>query len=87
MNIPIQNFGEVLMSRPAGKEAFAFAKAYVFDALTENENITLDFDGVKVMTPSWLDEFLQGIKNNYKNELVYQNTSNESVKATLEMLV
>ena len=86
MNIPIKNFGQVLMSRPAGKEAFAFAKAYVFDSLSETENITLDFDGVKVMTPSWLDEFIQGIKNNYKNELLYKNTSNESVKATLEML-
>lgn len=52
MNLEIKKFGEVLMSRPAGKEAFSLAKAYIFPNLQPNEKIELDFADVKVLTPS-----------------------------------
>ena len=42
MNLAISKFGEVLMSRPAGKEAFAFAKAYIFSVLSPEETIELE---------------------------------------------
>jgi len=86
MKIEIKKFGSILISRPAGKEAFAAAKAYV---LTEKENkeIIMDFAGVDVLSPSWADEFISGLKNLYKNvKIIYLNTDNESVKATLEIL-
>ena len=48
MVIPISNFGDILMSRPAGSEAFMMAKAYVFREVKETDDIIFDFDGIKV---------------------------------------
>lgn len=85
MNIKVKKFGRLLISRPAGKEAFASAYAYIFPK--ELNEITLDFEGIDVLAPSWADEFISGIKNNYKDiKLNFINTENESVKATLNML-
>lgn len=39
MNLEIKKFGEVLLSRPAGKEAFSLAKAYIFPNLQPNEKL------------------------------------------------
>lgn len=86
MILSISKFGEVLMSRPSGKDAFLMAKAYILNTLTQNDEITLDFANVKVLTPSWADEFISGIKSTYPNKLSVVNTSNESVKASLDIL-
>jgi hypothetical protein len=87
MIIDINNFGDILMSRPAGREAFLMAKAYVFNEITENDDIVLDFNDIKVLTPSWIDEFILGIKSEYKNTLHYVNTENPSVKASLKTVL
>jgi len=62
MTVKVSNFGEILMSRPAWREAFMMAKAYVFRKI-KNDDIVLDFDNVKVLAPSWADEFITGIKS------------------------
>lgn len=87
MTLAISKFGEVLMSRPAGKDAFLMAKAYILNSITANDEITLNFENVKVLTPSWADEFITGIKENYSNKLVFLNTCNESVAASLKTVV
>jgi hypothetical protein len=87
MNIPINNFGENLLNRPAGREAFFMAKAYILGSIMPSEDITLDFDKIKVMTPSWLDEFITGIRSDYNNELKYINTENPSVAASLKTVL
>lgn len=75
------------MSRPAGKDAFLMAKAYILNSLSQNDEITLDFDNVKVLTPSWADEFITGLKNNYSNTIRCVNTTNESVDASLKTVL
>ncbi len=87
MTIDISKFGEVLVSRPAGKDAFLMAKAYIFNTLKETDALSLDFANVKVLTPSWADEFITGIKNTYKNKLDFINTQNESVAASLKTVL
>ena len=87
MLIKISNFGDILMSRPAGREAFLMAKAYVFKGLEKNEGIILDFDDVKVLAPSWADEFITGIKSEYKESIQYINTGNPSVNASLNAVL
>jgi len=87
MLIKIINFGSILMSRPAGREAFLMAKAYVFKEIKQNDDIILDFDEVKVLAPSWVDEFITGIKNEFTNHLQYINTENPSVKASLKTVL
>lgn len=87
MNVKISSFGDILVSRPAGKDAFLMAKAYIFNSLKANEPITLDFNDVKVLTPSWADEFITGIKSNYNSNIAYLNTQNESVSASLKTVL
>ncbi len=44
-------------------------------------------EGVITFTPSWGDEFLTNLGNEVGNDnLVFKNTENPSVKATLELL-
>ena len=87
MVIDIHNFGDILLSRPAGREAFLMAKAYVFKELKNTDDIILDFDKIKVLTPSWADEFISGIKSVYTNTVQYLNTENPSVKASLKTVL
>ncbi|MBI5700748.1 STAS-like domain-containing protein [Candidatus Saganbacteria bacterium] len=86
MKLLISKFGKMLMSRPAGKEALAAAKAYVLPKTAEKE-IVLDFSGVDVLSPSWADEFISGIRNLYPGVIVsFVNTKNPSVEETLNIL-
>ena len=87
MTVDMVNFGEILMSRPAGNEAFLMAKAYVFKEIKENEEIILDFAGIKVLAPSWADSFITGLKSEYSNNIQFLNTDNPSVKASLKAIL
>jgi len=87
MLVEMKNFGDILMSRPAGREAFLMAKAYAFKEIMRDEEIILDFDGIKVLAPSWADEFILGMKKEYPNTIQYLNTENPSVKASLKAVL
>ncbi|MDR1123768.1 MAG: STAS-like domain-containing protein [Elusimicrobiota bacterium] len=85
MKIQISKFGNILVSRPAGKDAFLTASAYIFKE--HEKEFVLDFAGVEVLTPSWADEFIGGIKNKFKDaQIKFDNTLNPSVKETLEII-
>jgi hypothetical protein len=38
MLVKVSNFGDILMSHPAGREAFLMAKAYVFNEVKPNDD-------------------------------------------------
>lgn len=86
MEIDVSKFGEILVSRPAGREAFLMAQAYLFSDLKKDEKILLNFSNVKVLTPSWADEFITGIHKTYGSAIDYLNTQNESVCASLKAI-
>jgi hypothetical protein len=85
MRVEIKKFGEVLTSRPAGKEAYLSARAYILPK-DPSEEIILDFQGVDVLSPSWGDEFITKIMEDYPNKVSFDHTENPSVQATLEIL-
>ena len=85
MTIELRKFGTTLISRQTGKEAFLAAQSLLKD-VKEGETLEVDFDGVLTFSPSWGDEFLTPLLNTYGDRLVLKNTSNLSVKATLEIL-
>ena len=87
MTVQINKFGDLLMSHPAGKEAFLLAESHLFNSLDESEEIILDFADVKVLTPSWAEEFIFGFKDLHKNTLSFINTSNPSVEASLRTIL
>ncbi|MFA7654112.1 MAG: DUF4325 domain-containing protein [Candidatus Magasanikbacteria bacterium] len=86
MRIELKKFGTVLTSRPAGKEAYLSARAYILPQ-DKNEPVEIDFSGVQVLSPSWADEFLTPIKNELGNNLILLPSDNSSVKASLEILM
>lgn len=85
MKIKLKKFGEMLISRPAGREAFLAMSAYLIRDVKRNEEIEIDFAGVKVLTPSWADEVISEIARKFK-KIKLVNTDNATVKATLKTL-
>lgn len=85
MRIELKKFGTTLISRQAGREAF-FALQPTIRDIGANEKVEVDFGGVLTFSPSWGDEFLTPLLNNFGNRLVLLPTDNLSVKATVELL-
>lgn len=85
MRIELKKFGEILISRPAGREAYLAMSAYTTKELTGDEAIEVDFSGIKVLTPSWADEVITPLAQKFKN-IKLLNTDNSTVQATLKTL-
>lgn len=85
MRIELKKFGEILISRPAGREAYLAMSAYLTKDVKENEVIEIDFEGVKVLTPSWADEVITKIAQKFRNVKLL-NTENATAQATLKTL-
>jgi hypothetical protein len=85
MKIEIKKFGEMLMSRPAGREAYLALSAYLTKGVDRQELLEIDFDGVKVMTPSWADEVITKLAQEFSN-IKLLNAQNSTVQATLKTL-
>ncbi|MGZ3748012.1 MAG: STAS-like domain-containing protein [Pseudobdellovibrionaceae bacterium] len=87
MVLQIKKFGDRLISRPEGRDA-AIVIRNQFLSKTKDRELELDFEGVKVLTPSWLDEILQEIFKTHPREvLTFSNTSNASVRVSLETVL
>lgn len=85
MIVKLEKFGTTLISRQTGREAFSALQSLLRDT-KESETIEVDFEGVLTFSPSWGDEFLTPLLNKYGKRLILKNTSNPSVKATIEIL-
>mgnify|MGYP001572234782 CR=1 FL=1 len=85
MIIELKKFGTTLISRQTGKEAF-LAFQPVLKYVKRGEMVEINFNGVLTFSPSWGDEFLTPLLHKYGEKLILKNTSNPSVKITLEML-
>jgi len=85
MRIELIKFGDILISRPSGKEAYLAMSAYLTKNIDKNTPIIIDFGRVKVMTPSWADEIITKIVSEFKN-VKFENTSNPTVQSTLKIL-
>ncbi len=86
MIISIKKFGTTLVSRPAGKEAYLAFQPVLGHELSDTEDIVVDFEGVAVLTPSWIDEFLTPLLKTYSTRVKLVNTTNASVQASLKIL-
>jgi len=81
--IQLKKFGNVLVSRPAGQEAFNAIRPQ----LDPDQPIQIDFDDVLTITPSWLDEFLTHLTEFNQGKVRLLPTSNASVLIALPVLV
>lgn len=86
MRVDVSKFGKILLSRPAGRDAFLAARAYVIPDSAQGK-IELDFRNVIVMTPSWLDEFVSGLKHEFgEGRIHYIPGENASVRLSFEAI-
>ena len=85
MIIYLKKFGTTLNSRQFGRESLAAFKSSL-GGIKEKEEVTVDFEGVITFTPSWGDEFLGFLFNEFGKRVVLKNTKNPSVQATLKLL-
>ena len=85
MRIEPKKFGTTLMSRPAGQEALAAFQSILVQAKPD-EILEIDFEGVITFSPSWGDEFLTPLRNQFGDRLVLSPSDNLSVKITIELL-
>lgn len=86
MRIDVSKFGSILISRPAGREAFLAARAYSIPKAS-TEVIELDFSKVRVLAPSWADEFVTGLRQEFGTDRIkIIEGENASVKMTFAVL-
>jgi predicted ATP-binding protein involved in virulence len=85
MKIELKKFGDMLISRPSGREAYLAMSAYLTKDIDKNELIEIDFSEVKVLTPSWADEVITKLSKDFKN-IKLINTKNPTVQSTLKTL-
>lgn len=85
MIVELQKFGTTLISRQAGREAFA-AFQTVLQEVPPLEKLIIDFRGVLTFSPSWGDEFLTPLQSRFGARLVLRAVENPSVQATMEIL-
>jgi len=85
MKLQLVKFGETLISRELGSEAF---KAFqpTLRELSKEEELEIDFSGVLTLSPSWADEFLSPLLKIIGDRLVLLSSDNLSVLATLKIL-
>lgn len=86
MKIELKKFGNILSSRPAGKDAWLSAQAYLLSEIKPEEQIEVDFSEVAVLSPSWADEFITPLKRSFPGRVTLLSCDNSSVKASLEMI-
>lgn len=85
MRIMLKQYGDILMSRPSGREAALAMKAHLRPAA--GERIELDFDGVVSVGPSWLDEVLRALRADYgRDRVICLPTKNLSVIESLRVI-
>lgn len=68
-----------------GKEAYA-ALQPLLAPLGKDEALEIDFSGVGTFSPSWADEFLVPLLQQYGERLVLEKTNNAAVVTTTKFL-
>lgn len=85
MKIALKSYGAILTSRPAGREAALAMKATLRPAA--GELVELDFEGVISVGPSWLDEVLSALRQDFgKDRVICLPTNNASVIESLKVI-
>lgn len=84
MKIQLKKFGKLLTSRELGREAFLAIRSEL--SSVPQEKIVIDFKEVRVLAPSWADEFLTLIRESFSSEISFENIENSSIQYVLDFL-
>jgi len=83
----MKKFGKILNSRSSGREAVLRARQ-IINGSQGFDQIILDFSEVEIMSPSFADEFISGIRGAYSGKKIKIEgiKGNIVIKDTLEKL-
>lgn len=81
--IYLKKFGNILVGRPNGQEAFNAIRPQLNPGLA----VQIDFSDVLTVNPSWLDEFLTRLADFNHGQVELLPTSNASVRIALPVIV
>lgn len=81
----LEKFGKTLTSRQLGSEAFKAFQSALRD-IRADESLEIDFTNTLTLSPSWADEFLTPLLNQFGDRLVLLPSDNLSVQATIKLL-
>lgn len=85
MRIELKKISPSLMSRQAGKEALLALRPQL-NELKAEDTIEIEFEGVTTFSPSWGDEFLTPLLEEYGDRLILHTTNNLSVTDSITLL-
>lgn len=85
MKIQLQKFGSLLTSRDTGKEAFGAFRPSL-NHLAPNENIEIDFTDIGTISPSWADEFISKIADEFGDRMILLPTTNMSANSSIKLI-
>lgn len=85
MTLRLKQYGNILNSRSAGREAALTYLAYEF-LNDKPSKLSLDFSEVVVMTPSWLSEFVQTLKEKGVKAVEFLPSENPTVISSIEFI-
>lgn len=80
--IHLKKFGNVLVGRPNGQEAFNAIRPQLNGDLP----VQIDFDDVLTINPSWLDEFVTRLADFNHGKVELLPTNNASVRIALPVI-
>ena len=88
MVLELKKFGSILNSRASGREAVLRARQIVNGEKDTLDDLVLDFTEVNIVTPSFADEFISGLKNLFpQKKIKIQGTeSNQVLKDVLHLI-
>lgn len=80
MILELKKFGKILNSRSFGREAVLRVRQIMNGEKDTVEDLVVDFSEVDVVTPSFADEFIRGLKEAYpKKKIKIQGTKDNTV--------
>ena len=85
MIIQMLKFDIVLNGRPPAREAVLRIQQIINGSI-DKEDIILDFAGVEVLTPSYADELLKGLKEKYNADKIKIINTSPAVSETLKII-
>lgn len=80
--IYLKRFGNVLIGRPNGQEAFNAIRPQ----LNQDTPVQINFDDVLTVNPSWLDEFITRVADFNHGQVELLPTNNASVRIALPVI-
>lgn len=85
MIIQMLKFNTVLNGRPSAKEAVLRIQQIV-NGSADKEDIVIDFNGVEILTPSFADELLNGLREKYGVDKIKIINTSQAVSETIRVV-